>query len=63
MLATDLPRRSAERPTLMPSCPNCGRPMCPTRTDPLSGHADACVFKCGECGVWLSEAVDDRHPV
>ena len=63
MLATELPRRSADHATLLPSCPNCGRPMCLTRTETRPGYADVCVFKCGECGVWLNESADERHPV
>lgn len=63
MLAIDLLRRSDDYPSLVPPCPNCGRPMCLTRTTPRSGLADLCVFKCGECGVWLSESADERHTV
>jgi hypothetical protein len=63
MLATNLPRRSADYSTLLPSCPNCGRPMSLARTETRPGAADVCIFKCGECGVWLNESADDRHPV
>lgn len=63
MLATELPWRSSDHAVVMPPCPNCGRPMCLTRTTPRSGLADLCVFKCGECGVWLSESADERHGV
>lgn len=63
MLATDLHKRRDDYATVLPPCPNCGRPMCLTRTDPRAGYADLCVFKCGECGVWLSESADERRPV
>lgn len=63
MLATELHRQSGECPAAAPPCPNCGRPMCLTRTTPRSGLTDLYVFKCGECGVWLSEAADERRTV
>jgi hypothetical protein len=33
------------------------------RTETRPGAADVCIFKCGECGVWLNESADDRRPV
>jgi predicted RNA-binding Zn-ribbon protein involved in translation (DUF1610 family) len=64
MLTTELPRAGGENITVVPSCPNCGRPMHPARTalraDTLP---DASVFKCGECGVWITEAGYGRRVV
>jgi hypothetical protein len=43
-----------------PGCPNCGRPMHLARTSPRSqGLSDLHVYRCGECGVSLSQAADD----
>ena len=44
----------------VPACPNCGRSMHLTRTTPRDGLPDQCVFKCGECSIWLTESADDR---
>jgi hypothetical protein len=64
MLATELPRPSGEYATVVPPCPSCGRPMHLARTKPQSdGYPDLCVFKCGECGVWLTESADERRQV
>ena len=62
MLAVELTRPTTECATDdLPLCPNCGRPMSLDRTTPRSGGLpDLCVFKCGECGVWLSESAGER---
>ena len=64
MLAMQLTRPANEYAIDLPLCPSCGRPMSLTRTTPRSGGLpDLCVYKCGECGVWLSEGVGDRPTV
>ena len=64
MPATEVMRPSGEYASIRPLCPSCGRPMYLARTKPQSGgQPDLCVFKCGECGVWLSEAADQRRCV
>ncbi len=62
MLATEFTRIGGDYATLAPRCPSCGRPMHLTRTVPRSGGlADLPVFKCGECGVWVTESPDERR--
>jgi len=64
MLAMELIRSARNYATDdLPLCPNCGRSMSLERTTPRSGLPDLCVFKCGECGVWLSESTGDRPTV
>jgi hypothetical protein len=64
MLAIDLTRPSVEYPMVLPLCPHCGRPMFLNRTMSRSGGLpDLCVFKCGKCGVWLTESADERRAV
>lgn len=61
MLATEFSRQRGEYGTMRPLCPNCGRLMYLTRTTPRSdGLPDLCVFKCGECAVWLTESANER---
>ena len=44
-----------------PLCPNCGRSMHLARIAPRpEGLTDINIFRCGECGVSLSEAAEDR---
>ncbi len=46
--------------TAGPACPNCGRSMHLARIAPRSdGLAELRVYRCGECGVSLTEAADD----
>lgn len=60
MLAMEFARQRGEYGNVPPLCPNCGRPMYLTRTTPRSeGLSDLCVFKCGECAVWLTESADE----
>jgi hypothetical protein len=62
MLATELLRSSGGYATVVPPCPSCGRPMYQARITPRSGGLpDLCVFKCGECGVWVTESADERR--
>jgi len=53
--------RPAGNPVVGPACPNCGRSMHLARIAPRpEGLSDVHIFSCGECGVSLSEAADDR---
>jgi transposase-like protein len=62
MLATEFIRSGGECATIVPRCPSCGRPMHLARTAPRSaGLAHLPVFKCGECGVWVADAPDERR--
>lgn len=47
-----------------PACPSCGRAMHLARIAPRQQErAELRVYRCGECGVSLSEAADeDRAP-
>ena len=55
MLATrELWRPLADHLTVL--CPNCGRPMHQTIPLTASGVSDLRTFRCGECGVSLTEA-------
>lgn len=61
MLAMELSRPRGEYDAALPPCPSCGRPMHLARTTPRSGGLpDLCVFRCGECAVWLTESADER---
>jgi hypothetical protein len=64
MLATELPLSGKYTGVVSPPCPNCGRPMHLARTIPgWGGLPHSCVFKCGECAVWLTESADERREV
>ncbi len=42
--------------TAGPACPNCGRPMHLARIAPRTeGLSDVRIYRCGECGVSLTE--------
>lgn len=57
MLTQESLRPIGDAVTARPLCPNCGRPMHLSRTAPRSGGlADLLTYRCGECGVWLTEA-------
>ena len=46
---------------LQPACPSCGRMLCLTRTIPgTNGLSELRTYGCRECGVWVTEAADDR---
>ena len=63
MLATELPLGGRNAP-IQPPCPNCGRSMHLERIIPGWGGLPAsCVFRCGECAVWLTESADERRDV
>jgi hypothetical protein len=54
-------RQVGDRPLLQPACPSCGRMLCLTRTIPgTNGLAELRTYGCRECGVWVTEAADDR---
>ena len=61
MLAIQNSLRPAGNPiTAGPACPNCGRSMHLARTAPRTeGLSDVHIYRCGECGVSLTEAADD----
>jgi hypothetical protein len=61
MLTTQNSLRPAGNPiTAGPGCSNCGRSMHLARIAPRSDElAELRVYRCGECGVSLSEAADD----
>jgi hypothetical protein len=43
-----------------PACPNCGRLMSVSRLTPgTDGLPDLWTYKCGECGVCVTEAAGD----
>jgi hypothetical protein len=43
-----------------PACPNCGRSMHLARTAPrTAGLSDLHIYRCGECGVSLTQAAED----
>jgi hypothetical protein len=64
ILATEFPQLSGKYATVLPPCPNCGRPTYLARTIPgWGGLPDSCVFKCGECAVWVTESADERRDV
>jgi hypothetical protein len=56
-----LARRMGDGFSLRPACPNCGRSMHMTRMTPgTDGLPDLGTFRCGECGVWVTEAAGDQ---
>jgi transposase-like protein len=45
-----------------PACPSCGRSMHLARISPRpEGLMDMHIYRCGECGVSLSEAADQQE--
>jgi hypothetical protein len=51
--------------SLRPACPNCGRVMHVARMTPgTNGLPDLGTFRCGECGVWVTEPAGEafRQP-
>ncbi len=61
MLAIQNSLRPAGNPIMAgPACPNCGRSMHLARIAPRSeGLSELHIYRCGECGVSLTEAADD----
>jgi predicted RNA-binding Zn-ribbon protein involved in translation (DUF1610 family) len=62
MLATrELLPQVVNQAVLQPACPSCGRMLCLARTTPrTSGLSELRTYSCRECGVWITEAADDR---
>ena len=55
-------RRNGEGFALRPACPNCGRSMHMTRmTQGTGGLPDLGTFRCGECGVWVTEPASEQY--
>jgi hypothetical protein len=45
---------------LQPGCPSCGKALRVTRITPRpGGRTDLRTYGCQQCGVWLTEAVDE----
>jgi transposase-like protein len=61
MLAIQDSLRPADQAvTSGPACPNCGRSMHLARIAPRSeGLSELHIYRCGECGVSLTQAADD----
>lgn len=60
LITQNFPRPMGRPLTIGPACPNCGRSMHLARIAPRSeGLAELRVYRCGECGVSLTEAADD----
>ena len=58
----EFPQSGGGYAMLAPRCPSCGRTMHLARVAPRSnGLAGLPVFKCGECGVWVTESPDERR--
>jgi hypothetical protein len=59
----DLMRPIGEHNVLQPACPICSRPLRLSRVTPRDGDlAELRTYGCTGCGVWLTEAADDKHP-
>jgi ribosomal protein L37AE/L43A len=57
----ELMQQVANQAVLQPACPSCGRMLRLSRTTPAtSGLSDLRTYSCRECGVWITEAADDR---
>jgi len=60
MLEQHLLRPVGNAITTGPACPSCGRSMHLARSAPRpEGLSDLRVYRCGECGVSLTQAADD----
>jgi ribosomal protein L37AE/L43A len=57
----ELMQEVANQAVLQPTCPSCGRTLRLSRTTPrTSGLSDLRTYSCRECGVWITEAAEDR---
>ena len=58
----DLMRPIGDHNALQPACPICSRPLRLTRVTPRDGDlAELRTYGCTGCGVWLTEAADDKR--
>jgi hypothetical protein len=58
----DLMRPIGEHNVLQPACPICSRPLRLSRVTPRDGDlAELRTYGCTGCGVWLTEAADDKR--
>jgi predicted RNA-binding Zn-ribbon protein involved in translation (DUF1610 family) len=56
----DLMRETGGR--LQPACPSCGKSLRITRITPRpGGRSDLRTYGCQQCGVWLTEAIDEPN--
>jgi len=59
----NLSRPTTNPVTAGPACPNCGRSMHLARIAPrMDGLSELHIYRCGECGVSLTQAADDAAP-
>jgi hypothetical protein len=57
----DLMRPVGEQNLLQPVCPICSRPLRLSRITPRDGElSELRTYGCTGCGVWLTEAADDK---
>jgi transposase-like protein len=61
LVMQNLSRPAGDLMKASPACPSCGRSMHLARIAPRpEGLTDIHIYRCGECGVSLSETADDR---
>jgi ribosomal protein L37AE/L43A len=60
LVLQNLSRPVGDPITAGPACPNCGRSMHLARVAPRpEGLTELRIYRCGECGVSLTQAADD----
>jgi hypothetical protein len=60
LVVQNLSRPAGDPITAGPACPNCGRSMHLARIAPRAeGLSELRIYRCGECGVSLTQAADD----
>jgi transposase-like protein len=60
LVLQNLSRPVGDPITASPACPNCGRSMHLARIAPRpEGLTELRIYRCGECGVSLTQAADD----
>jgi transposase-like protein len=60
LVVQNLSRPAGDPITAGPACPNCGRSMHLARIAPRpEGLTELRIYRCGECGVSLTQAADD----